>query len=78
MSYFGEMAALGNENRLATVVASSPARMLCLDGVSLKELILQMPEIAFEIFGVLIARVRTAEARLAEQPSPGPDVAAGM
>jgi hypothetical protein len=52
--------------------------LLCLDGVSLKELILQMPEIAFEIFGVLTSRVRTAEARLAKGPPPGANVAAGI
>mgnify|MGYP000228771960 CR=1 FL=1 len=50
----------------ATVVALSHARLLTLDGTSLKDLILHMPEISFEIFRVLTARIRSAEARLSE------------
>ena len=53
VSYFGEMAALDDEPRSATVVAAQRSRMLCLDGESLKDLIRQMPEISFEIMRVL-------------------------
>jgi HEAT repeat protein len=67
VDYFGEMAILDNEPRSATVVALSHARLLTLDGASLKELILHMPEISFEIFRVLTARIRSAEKRLSEQ-----------
>jgi HEAT repeat protein len=64
VGYFGEMAILDDEPRSATVVAVERARLLSLDGRSLKELVHQMPEIAFEIFRVLTARVRSAEQRL--------------
>lgn len=69
VSYFGEMAILDNERRSATCVSSSHARLLTLDGPSLKALILQMPEISFAIFPTLTARLRTAEARLSEVES---------
>jgi CRP-like cAMP-binding protein len=46
------------------VVASRDARLLALDGERFKELVLQAPEIAFEVFGVLTARIRAAEERL--------------
>ena len=60
------MAILVDEARSATAVASSHCRMLTLDGRSFKELILQIPEISFEIFRVLTSRVRRAEERLSE------------
>ena len=65
VSYFGEMAILDDEPRSATVIAVDRARVLSLDGRSLKDLVHQMPEIAFEIFRVLTARVRAVEKRLA-------------
>jgi hypothetical protein len=61
VSYFGEMAALDDMGRTVTVIATQPSTMLCLDGRSLKDLILQMPEISFHIMRVLTARVRRAE-----------------
>jgi CRP-like cAMP-binding protein len=61
------MAILDDEPRSATVVAAEPARLLSLDGNSIKELILQMPEISFEIFRVLTHRVRAAESRLTDR-----------
>ena len=64
ISYFGEMAALDDQPRSATVVAAVRSRMLRLDGESLKELIRQMPEISFEIMRILTGRVRRAESRL--------------
>jgi signal-transduction protein with cAMP-binding, CBS, and nucleotidyltransferase domain len=67
ISYFGEMAILDDEPRSATVVALDRARLLSLDGRSLKELVHQMPEIAFEIFQELTSRVRAAEKRLADR-----------
>jgi HEAT repeat protein len=66
ISYFGEMAAIDDRPRSATVVASERSRLLRLDGESLKDLIRQMPEISFEIMLILTARVRSAEKRLAE------------
>ena len=63
-TYFGEMAALDGELRSATIVVSRDARLASLEGDRLKELVLQMPEISFDIFRELIQRVRRAETEL--------------
>ena len=42
----------------ATVVAADRSHLLCLDGNSLRELLMQMPEISLEMFRVLVERVR--------------------
>jgi hypothetical protein len=63
-SYFGEMAILDDEPRSATVIARESVRLLTLEGDSLKELLLQMPEIAFELLRVMTSRVRASERRL--------------
>jgi CRP-like cAMP-binding protein len=67
VNYMGEMAILDNEPRSATLVAVEHSRMLSFEGDSLKDLILQMPEISFEIFRVLTQRVRVAERRLKDE-----------
>lgn len=64
INYFGEMAILDDDTRSASVVARRDTRVLVLEGERLKELILQMPEIAFEIFRVLTRRIRSADRRL--------------
>jgi hypothetical protein len=64
--YFGEMAILDDEPRSATVVARDYVRLLAIDGDSLKALVLQMPEIAFELLRVMTARVRASERKLLE------------
>ena len=64
VSYFGEMAIFDNHKRTATVVATQPCRLLVLEGQSLKELLLQMPDISFTFLRVLTARVRAAEQEL--------------
>ena len=61
VSSFGEMAVLHDGTRTATVVAAERSHLLCLDGNSFRELLMQMPEISFEMFRVLVERVRTAE-----------------
>jgi hypothetical protein len=66
VSYFGEIAILDGEQRSATVVASRDSTLLSLRGERLKELILQTPEISFELFRGLITRFRAAEQRLEE------------
>ena len=63
VAWFGEMAVLDDETRTATIVVAKDARLASLSGDRLKELILAMPEISFEIFRELIARVRSAERR---------------
>lgn len=67
VNYLGEMAILVDEPRSATAIARGQCQLLTLAGAGLKELILQMPEISFEIFRVLTARVRAAETRLSER-----------
>ncbi len=70
IDYFGEMAILDDEPRSATVLVSKDARLLSLEGDRLKELILQMPEIAFKIFRVLTQRVRLGDQRLQKMMQP--------
>ncbi|MGH0038409.1 MAG: cyclic nucleotide-binding domain-containing protein [Myxococcota bacterium] len=64
-SYFGEIAILDRAPRSASVVATADCRVLRLGGERFKELILQAPEIAFEVFRVLTARLRAADERSA-------------
>jgi CRP-like cAMP-binding protein len=70
VDYFGEMAVLADEPRSATIMAASPARLLSLDGESLRELIREHPDISFSIFRVLTGRLRAAESRLTERAEP--------
>ena len=63
VEYFGEMASLVDQRRTATALAIGRCTLLSLEGGALKELILQMPEISFEIFRVLANRLKTAEER---------------
>jgi CRP/FNR family transcriptional regulator len=63
VSAFGEMAVLHDGERTATVVAAERSHLLRLDGNSLRELLMQMPEISLGMFRVLVERVRTAEDR---------------
>ena len=60
--YFGEMAILDDRPRSATVVVTREARLLLLSGESFQDLMLQMPEIAFEVCRNLSSRVRALEA----------------
>jgi HEAT repeat protein len=64
VNYFGEMAILDDAPRSATIVAATDARLLKLNGERLHELLLQAPEISFELFRVLTQRLRAAEERL--------------
>lgn len=75
VAYFGEMAVLDDQPRSATVVAREPSRLLVLAGNSLKELILQMPDMSFEILRVLSARVRSAERRASAESQRSEDAA---
>ena len=64
-SSFGEMAILDDQPRSATVLITEDARVLALGGDSFKDLMLQQPEIAFEICRELTSRVRVLEATAA-------------
>ena len=68
-AYFGEIAILDNEPRSATIVATENSRLLALASARFKELLLQAPEISFEVFPVLTERLRTAEARITDLKS---------
>lgn len=61
----GEMAVLDQAPRSVTVVCTRDARLLRLEGARFRELILETPEIAFDVFRTLTERVRAAEGRLA-------------
>ncbi len=63
VSAFGEMAVLHDGKRTSTVVAAERSHLLRLDGNSLRELLMQLPEISFEMFRVLVERVKIAEER---------------
>jgi hypothetical protein len=65
--YLGEMAVLDGSPRSTTAVARSEVRALVLAGARLRELMHEMPDLAFDLLRVLAARVRRAEAR-----APGP------
>jgi CRP-like cAMP-binding protein len=67
-AYFGEMAILDDKPRSATVVIIDDTRLLAVGGDSFKELMLQMPEISFEICRSLSTRVRALESA----PEAGP------
>ncbi|MEB2344305.1 MAG: cyclic nucleotide-binding domain-containing protein [Deltaproteobacteria bacterium] len=64
-SYFGEMAVFDGAPRSATVVAASDARVLVLAGARLRELVHEMPELAFDLLRVLAERLRRVEERAA-------------
>ncbi|MCP5045490.1 MAG: cyclic nucleotide-binding domain-containing protein, partial [bacterium] len=63
VAYMGEIAILDGSVRSATAIASKDSRLLRLGGEPFKEIVLQTPEISFEIFKVLTARIRAAEMR---------------
>ena len=63
------MAILDDQPRSATIVAREPSRLLALAGTSLKELILQMPDISFEILRVLSGAGARGEQRRQRIPT---------
>jgi HEAT repeat protein len=69
-TYFGEMAIVADHSRSASAVVLEDSTLLVLDGEYFKELILDRPEISFEIFRVLTERINAAEERLRNAEAP--------
>ena len=65
-SCVGEIAVLDESPRTATAVAAEDCTLLGLGGDRFKELIYDMPELAFAIFGVLTGHLRRSDERLQE------------
>lgn len=63
--FFGEMAVFESAPRSATAVAEDEAELLSLSPEKFKQTIYQKPEMAFEIFRELSARLRRREERAA-------------
>ena len=63
--FFGDMAIFESAPRSATAVAEEEAELLVLSGEKFKQTIYQKPEMAFEIFRELSARLRRREERAA-------------
>jgi len=63
--FFGDMAIFENAPRSATIVAEEETELLMLSGEKFKQTIYQKPEMAFEIFRELSARLRRREERVA-------------
>jgi trk system potassium uptake protein TrkA len=60
--FFGEMALIDGGERVATVTATSPMRLLVLDRHDFNEMLqVAMPEIAPKLLAVVGARMRTIE-----------------
>lgn len=64
-AYFGEMAVLDGSPRSATVIAATDTRVLVLAGARLRELVAEMPELAFDLLRVLAGRLRRLEGHAA-------------
>jgi HEAT repeat protein len=64
--HFGEIAVLDEAPRTASGVAAEDCTLLALSGDRFKELIYDMPELAFAIFRVLTSQVRRADERLSK------------
>ena len=63
--FFGDMAIFESAPRSATAVAEEEAELLALSGEKFKQTIYQKPEMVFEIFRELSARLRRREERAA-------------
>jgi CRP/FNR family transcriptional regulator len=64
--FFGEMASFESAPRSATAVAEEEAELLALGPEKFKQTIYQKPEMAFEIFRELSARLRRREEHAAD------------
>ena len=68
--FFGEMAIFESAPRSATAVAEEEAELLALGPEKFKQTIYQKPEMAFEIFRELSARLRRREEHAADARLP--------
>ena len=67
-AFFGEMSLLDGGPRSATVVASTPIRMLVIDRENFSVLLKEVPGLTQNLLVTLSRRVRQAEERLKRQP----------
>lgn len=61
--YFGELSLLDHRPRSATVVSTSPMRLLVVDQARFEALVDSMPVLALKLMAALAARLRQADAR---------------
>jgi CRP-like cAMP-binding protein len=58
--YVGEMAILGQESRMASLVCAGPVRTLGLDRRSFQRILRERPDVSLAVMGVLSERLREA------------------
>ena len=59
--YFGEMAMIDDLERSASVIATEPTRVLCLEQLDLHKEMAEYPRMALELLQMLSRRLRAAE-----------------
>ena len=62
----GEMATLGDTTRSAGIKALTPVQLLAIDKDKFHELIIEYPELSFEIFKVLSRKIRKTNTAIHE------------
>lgn len=67
---FGELAIFDGELRSATVIAVEPTETVTLDHIDIVRVIHRSPELALSLLKSLSGRLRAANARASEAPSP--------
>jgi CRP-like cAMP-binding protein len=61
--YVGEMAIIGEESRMASLVSSGSVRTLSLDRRSFQRILRERPDVSLAVMRVLSDRLREAHAR---------------
>ncbi len=66
--FFGELALLDNEPRMASAVAAEPSSLLRLRGADFRELMARRPQIQERVLQVVVRRLRAATGRIPRSP----------